>query len=274
MRLKLPFGIAQVGKSFRNEITPGQFTFRVREFEQMELQFFCKPGTDGKWYDYWKQFCMDWLLELGINKKDLRFRDHTSQELSFYSKGTCDIEYNFPFGWGELWGIANRTNYDLTQHMKHSGESLEYLDPEDGEKYIPYVIEPSLGLDRTILITLCDAYKLEELENNDEREILSIHPFLAPYKASVLPLVKKLHSEKANEIYRELSKHFMVTYDESGSIGKRYRRGDAIGTPFAITIDDETINNNTVTIRHRDSMKQEVINLDELVTFVNERIKF
>ena len=274
MRLKVPFGIAQVGKSFRNEITPGNFIFRTREFEQMELQFFCKPGTDTEWYEYWKKYCMDFLTNLGIGDKNLRFREHGKDELSFYSKGTFDIEYNYPMGWGELWGIANRTDYDLSKHMEHSKENLMYLDPETNERYIPYVIEPSLGLTRLLLVIMCDAYNEETLEDGTVREVLKLHPYLAPYKVAVLPLVKKYHKEKATEIYQNLVKHFPVDYDESGSIGKRYRRQDVIGTPFCITIDEETISNGTVTVRHRDSMQQEVIKLDELTKFVGERISF
>ena len=274
MRLKLPFGIAQVGKSFRNEITPGNFIFRVREFDQMELEFFCKPGTELDWFKHYKDYCKNFLLSLGIKEENLRLRDHSKEELSFYSNATTDIEYKFPFGWGELWGIASRTNYDLTQHMNVSNESLEYLDPDTNEKYIPYVIEPSLGVERTFLTILCDAYHKEVLDNGEEREVLKLHPFLAPYKVCVLPLVKKYHSEKALEIYRELSKYFMTSYDETTSIGKRYRRQDVIGTPYCITIDDETINNNTVTLRNRDTMEQEVINVDEIIKKIEEKIKF
>ena len=273
MRLKIPFGIGQVGKSFRNEITPGQFIFRVREFEQMELQFFCKPGTELEWFKYYKDFCLNWLTDLGIKKDNLRLRDHTQEELSFYSNATTDIEYKYPFGYGELWGIASRTDYDLTQHQNTSGESMTYLDPETNEKYIPYVVEPSLGVERTLLMFLVDAYTEEELEK-DTREVLKIHPYLAPYKVGILPLVKKYHSEKANDIFNELSKHFMCSYDESGSIGKRYRRNDAVGTPFSITIDDETINNDTVTIRDRDTMEQITLKLDEVIEYVTEKIKF
>ena len=274
MRLKLPFGIGQVGKSFRNEITPGNFTFRTREFEQMELEFFCKPGTELDWFQYWKDYCHKFLIDLGITEENLRMRDHAKEELSFYSNATTDFEYKFPFGWGELWGVASRTNYDLSRHMEVSKESLEYLDPETNEKYIPYVIEPSLGCDRMVLVTLCDAYHAEELENGDIREVMKFHPALAPMKVAVLPLVKKFHSEKANEIYEKLSKSFMTTYDESGNIGKRYRRQDVIGTPFCVTIDDETINNNTVTVRDRDSMQQVTISLDELEKYISDRIKF
>jgi glycyl-tRNA synthetase len=242
MRLKIPFGVGQVGKSFRNEITPGNFIFRVREFEQMELEFFCKPGTELDWFMHYKNECKKFLLDLGINEENIRLRDHEKEELSFYSNATTDIEYMFPFGWGELWGIASRTNYDLSQHMNLSKESLEYFDPETNEKYIPYVIEPSLGVERLFLTILSNAYYKEMLED-EERLVLKLHPFLSPIKASILPLVKKYHGDKALEIYKELSKYFMCSYDESGSIGKRYRRSDAIGTPFAITIDDNTINN-------------------------------
>lgn len=274
MRLKLPFGIGQVGKSFRNEITPGNFIFRVREFEQMELEFFCKPGTELEWFNYYKNACYNFLLDLGIKKENLRLRDHSKEELCFYSNATTDIEYNFPFGFGELWGIASRTDYDLKQHAKFSGENLTYLDPETNERYTPYVIEPSLGVERLFLTILCDSYTSEVLENGDSRDVLKIHPFLAPYKVNVLPLIKKNHSDKAMEIYKNLSKYFMVSYDESGNIGKRYRRADAIGTPYSITIDDETINNNTVTIRDRDTMKQEVVKLDDLVNYIEKRIQF
>jgi len=274
MRLKLPFGIGQVGKSFRNEITPGNFIFRVREFEQMELEFFCKPGTELEWFKYYKDFCYNFLLELGINKEDLRLRDHSKEELSFYSNATTDIEYKFPFGFGELWGIASRTNYDLSKHQEYSGENMEYLDPETNEKYIPYVVEPSVGVERMILMFLANGIIKEELENGDTREVFKVHPYLAPYKVSILPLIKKHHSEKAKEVYRNLSKYFMCTYDESGSIGKRYRRSDAIGTPFAITIDDETLNNNTVTLRNRDTMEQITIGLDEVKDYVLDNIEF
>ncbi len=274
MRLKVPFGIGQVGKSFRNEITPGNFIFRVREFEQMELEFFCKPGTELEWHQYYKDTCRKFLLDLGIKEDKLRFRDHSKEELSFYSNATTDIEYNFPFGWGELWGIASRTDYDLGQHQKVSGVSQEYLDPETNEKYIPYVIEPSVGVERTVLTVLCNAYDEEELENGETREVMRFHPFLAPMKVAVLPLAKKYHSEKAREIYSMLAGNFMVSYDEAGSIGKRYRRQDAIGTPFCITVDDETINNGTVTLRDRDTMEQVVLKVEEVVDYVNEKIKF
>ena len=272
MRLKLPFGIGQIGKSFRNEITPGNFTFRTREFEQMELEFFCKPGTELEWFNYWKNYCHEWLKDIGIKEENLRLRDHEKEELSFYSNATTDFEYKFPFGWGELWGVASRTNYDLSRHMEVSKQNLEYLDPETNEKYIPYVIEPSLGCDRMVLAILCNAYHAEEV-NGDVREVMQLHPFLAPYKVAVLPLVKKFHSEKANEVYDMLSKYFMVSYDESGNIGKRYRRQDVIGTPFCVTIDDETINNNTVTIRNRDNMEQITISLDELVNYIESKVR-
>ncbi len=273
MRLKLPFGVGQVGKSFRNEITPGNFIFRVREFEQMELEFFCKPGTELEWFKYYKDECKKFLMDLGIKEERLRLRDHSQEELSFYSNATTDIEYLFPFGWGELWGIASRTSYDLTQHMEHSKQSLEYLDPETNQKYIPYVVEPSLGVERLFLTVLCNAYDKEQLEN-EEREVLRLHPFLAPMKVTVLPLVKKYHQEKAMEVYRELSKYFPTSYDEAGSIGKRYRRADVVGTPFCVTIDDNTMNEGTVTVRHRDSMEQEVVKLEDLAKFVEDRIKF
>ncbi len=274
MRLKLPFGIGQVGKSFRNEITPGNFIFRIREFEQMELEFFCKPGTELEWFTYWKEYCVNWLRELGIKEENLRLRDHEKEELSFYSNATTDIEYKFPFGFGELWGIASRTDYDLTQHEKYSGVSMAYLDPETNEKYIPYVIEPSLGADRVTLAFLSDAYEQEELENGDTREVMHFHPFLAPYKVAVLPLVKKFHSEKAMEVYQTLCKYFMTAYDESGNIGKRYRRQDIIGTPMCITIDDETIQHNTVTIRDRDTMEQITLPLDQIVEYITKQIAF
>lgn len=274
MRAKMPFGIGQTGKSFRNEITPGNFTFRTREFEQMELEFFCKPNTDLEWFGYYKNFCLDWLKSLGIKGESLRFRDHTKEELSFYSKATTDIEFLYPTGWGELWGIADRTDYDLGVHMEHSKVDLRYLDPETNEKYLPYVIEPALGLDRVVLAFLTDAYTKEKLEDGETREVLKIHPFLAPLKATILPLIKKVHEEKAMEIYSFLCKNFMVSYDGSGSIGKRYRRNDAVGTPFTITVDDETIENNIVTVRDRDTMQQEKIEISELENYLKERIDF
>ncbi len=274
MRLKVPFGIGQTGKSFRNEITPGNFIFRVREFEQMELEFFCKPGTELEWFKHYKEYCKNFLLSLGIKEENLRLRDHSKEELCFYSNATTDIEYKFPFGWGELWGIASRTDYDLTQHQKFSGVSMGYLDPETNERYIPYVIEPSLGVERLVLTVLCNAYEEETLEDGSTREVLHLHPYLAPYKLVVLPLVKKHHQEKAMEIYKTLQKNFMCTYDDSGNIGKRYRRADVVGTPFAITIDDETIEKGTVTIRERDTMKQEVINTEDIKEYIEKRIEF
>ena len=274
MRLKVPFGIGQTGKSFRNEITPGNFIFRVREFEQMELEFFCKPGTELEWFKHYKEYCKNFLLSLGIKEENLRLRDHSKEELCFYSNATTDIEYKFPFGWGELWGIASRTDYDLTQHQKYSGVSMGYLDPETNERYIPYVIEPSLGVERLVLTVLCNAYEEETLEDGSTREVLHLHPYLAPYKLVVLPLVKKHHQEKAMEIYKTLQKSFMCTYDDSGNIGKRYRRADVVGTPFAITIDDETIEKGTVTIRERDTMKQEVIKIEDIKEYIEKRIEF
>ncbi|MFR5756501.1 MAG: glycine--tRNA ligase [Lachnospiraceae bacterium] len=274
MRLKLPFGVGQVGKSFRNEITPGNFIFRVREFEQMELEFFCKPGTELDWFKHYKEYCKNFLLLLGVKEENLRLRDHSKEELSFYSNATTDIEYKFPFGWGELWGIASRTNYDLSQHQKTSGVSMEYLDPETNEKYIPYVIEPSVGVERLVLMILCNSYEKELLENGDTREVMKFHPFLAPYKVAVLPLVKKYHKQKASEVYKAFAKNFMTTYDETGSIGKRYRRQDVIGTPFCITVDEDTIENETVTIRDRDTMKQITLPIEEAAKYVEERVKF
>ena len=273
MRLKVPFGIGQIGKAFRNEITPGNFTFRTREFDQMELEFFCKPDTDLEWFGYYKNYCMEFLKTIGIDKDNLRFRDHKPEELAFYSKATTDIEYLYPMGWGELWGIADRTDYDLSRHMEHSKVDLRYLDPETNEKYIPYVIEPSLGLDRLLLAVLCDSYFKEKLDNGEEREVLKLHPYLAPYKVTILPLVKKIHGEKAKEVYADLCSHFYVSYDETGSIGKRYRRSDAVGTPFAITIDDETLNNNIVTLRDRDTMEQISLPLDEVKDYIEEKIR-
>lgn len=272
-RKKLPMGIAQVGKAFRNEITPGNFTFRTREFEQMELEFFCKPGTDLEWHEYWKKFCEDWLLGLGMKKENIRLRDHSPEELVFYSKATTDIEYAFPFGWGELWGIADRTDYDLTNHMNMSKEDFTYLDPETNERYVPYCIEPSLGADRVALAFLCNAYDEEEIAEGDTRTVLHLHPALAPYKVAVLPLSKKL-SEKAEEVYTKLSKKFMCEYDETGSIGKRYRREDEIGTPYCVTVDFDTLEDNAVTIRDRDTMEQVRINIDELENWIIEKIEF
>ena len=277
-RRKLPFGVCQIGKSFRNEITPGNFTFRTREFEQMELEFFCKPGTDLEWFEYWRSFCRDWLYGLKIAPENLRLRDHDKEELCFYSKATTDFEYLFPFGWGELWGVADRTDYDLTQHSKHSGEPMEYFDPETNEKYIPYVVEPSLGADRVVLAFLCEAYDEEDLSDpatgkEDSRIVLRFHPALAPFKAAVLPLSKKLN-DQASEVYAELSKHFMVDYDDAGSIGKRYRREDEIGTPFCITYDFDSVEDKCVTVRDRDTMEQVRIPIDELVAYIEDKIKF
>lgn len=272
-RRKLPMGIAQIGKAFRNEITPGNFTFRTREFEQMELEFFCKPGTDLEWHQYWKEFCENWLLSLGMKKENIRLRDHSPEELSHYSNGTTDIEFAFPFGWGELWGIADRTNYDLKQHMEHSKEDMSYLDPETNEKYVPYCIEPSLGCDRVALAFLCNAYDEEEIAEGDVRTVLHLHPALAPYKVAILPLSKKL-SEKAEEVYASLSKKFMCDYDEAGSIGKRYRREDEIGTPYCVTIDFDTLEDNAVTIRDRDSMEQVRVDLDEIEAWLETKLEF
>jgi len=271
-RKKIPFGVASVGKAFRNEITPGNFTFRTREFSQMELEFFCKPGTEAQWYKYWQEAAFQFLKSLGIQDKNLRLREHSPEELAFYSKGTSDIEYAFPFGWGEVWGIASRTDYDLKQHMQFSKEDLNYLDPETNEKYLPYVIEPSLGLDRLALMVLSDAYQEEVLEK-DTRVVLRLHPAIAPYKVAILPLSKQLN-EKAQEVMTILSKHFMVTYDESGSIGKRYRRQDMIGTPFCVTIDFDTQNDQSVTIRDRDSMKQLRMPIDDLIRYFNVKLYY
>ena len=268
MRKKLPLGVCQVGKSFRNEITPGNFIFRTREFEQMELEFFCKPDTDLEWFAYWKDYCKNWLITLGIKEENIRMRDHDPKELAFYSKGTTDIEFVFPFGWGELWGIADRTDYDLGRHMEHSGKSLEYFDPETNEKYIPYVIEPSLGADRVTLAFICEAYDEEVIGQDkngkdDVRTVMHFHPAIAPYKAAVLPLVKKL-SPEAKELYAKLSKKFMLDYDETGTIGKRYRRQDEIGTPFCITYDFDTKEkDNCVTVRDRDTMEQVRVSIDK-----------
>ena len=272
-RKKVPFGIAQIGKSFRNEITPGNFVFRTREFEQMELEFFCQPGTDLEWFEYWKEYCKKFLFSLGMTENNLRFRDHDKEELSFYSNATCDIEYLFPFGWGELWGIADRTDYDLKRHMEHSGQDLSYLDPITNEKYIPYCIEPSLGADRVALAFLCEAYEEEELEGGDVRTVMHLHPALAPFKAAVLPLSKKL-SDKAQEVYSILAKKFSVDYDEAGSIGKRYRREDEIGTPFCITVDFDTMEDDTVTVRDRDTMEQVRMPISELVAYIEEKMEF
>ena len=272
-RRKLPFGVGQKGKSFRNEITPGNFIFRIREFEQMELEFFCKPGTDLEWFDYWRSFCREWLLNLGIKEESLRLRDHDKDELCFYSKATTDFEFLFPFGWGELWGVAARTDYDLTQHANHSGESMEYFAPETGEKYVPYVIEPSLGADRVTLAFLCNAYDEEVDEKGDKRVVLRLHPALAPFKAAVLPLSKKL-SDKAMAVKNELAKDFMIDLDDTGSIGKRYRREDEIGTPFCITYDFESETDGCVTVRERDSMTQVRIPISELKDYIAERVVF
>ena len=272
-RKKIPMGIAQIGKAFRNEITPGNFIFRTREFEQMEMEFFCKPGTDLEWFEYWKDYSENWLLSLGMKKENIRLRDHSKEELVFYSKATTDIEFNFPFGWGELWGIADRTDYDLSRHMEHSKQDLSYQDPETGEKYVPYVIEPSLGADRVLLAFLCNSYEEEEIAEGDVRTVLHLHPALAPYKVAVLPLSKKL-SDKANEVYDKLSKKFMCDYDEAGSIGKRYRREDEIGTPYCVTIDFDTLEDNSVTIRDRDSMEQVRVKIDELESWIQEKIEF
>ncbi len=274
-RKKLPFGVCQIGKSFRNEITPGNFIFRTREFEQMECEFFCKPNTDLEWFYYWKDYCKNWLLNLGIKEENIRMRDHEKEELSFYSKATTDIEFLFPFGWGELWGIADRTNYDLGRHQEASGKTLEYFDPETNEKYIPYVVEPSLGCDRVLLAFLCDAYDEEvvDAERNDVRVVLHLHPALAPFKAAVLPLSKKL-SEQASKVRDMLCKDYMIDFDDAGSIGKRYRRQDEIGTPFCITYDFESETDGCVTIRDRDTMQQERVKIEELGAFIKSKLDF
>ncbi|MCI6610639.1 MAG: glycine--tRNA ligase [Ezakiella sp.] len=272
-RKQIPFGIAQIGKSFRNEITPGNFTFRTREFEQMELEFFVKPGEDDEWFEYWRSFCKNWLLSLGMSEENIRLRDHEKEELSFYSKATTDIEYKFPFGWGELWGIANRTDYDLTKHAEFSKVDMNYLDPQTNEKYVPYVIEPSLGCDRVTLAFLADAYHVEELEDGSSRVVMKFHAALAPYKVAVLPLTKKL-TEKADEIYSELIRHFSCDFDDKGSIGKRYRREDEIGTPYCVTVDFDTLEDNTVTIRDRDTMEQSRLKIDEIKDFIEEKMMF
>ena len=273
-RRKLPFGIAQVGKSFRNEITPGNFTFRTREFEQMELEFFCEPGTEMKWYEYWKDYCHKFLLSLGMKEEHIRLREHAKEELSHYSNGTTDIEFLFPFGWGELWGVASRTDYDLKAHQNHSGKSMEYMDPFTNEKFVPYCVEPSLGADRVALAFLCDAYDEETLENGDVRNVLHLHPALAPYKAAVLPLQKNKLGDKAREVYELLAKHFMVDFDDSGAIGKRYRRQDEIGTPLCITIDFDTLEDETVTVRDRDTMAQVRMPIAELEGYIQKEIDF
>ena len=273
-RKKVPFGVGQIGKSFRNEITPGNFIFRVREFEQMELEFFCKPGTDLEWFSFWRKYCKDWLLSLGIKEEDLRLRDHDPEELFFYSKATTDFEYKFPFGWGELWGIADRTDYDLTQHQNESGKSLEYFDPDDNSKYIPYVIEPSLGVERLFLTIVCNAYDEETIGEGDVRTVMHLHPALAPVKAAVLPLTKKL-KEPAMEVYSMLAKKFNVEYDEAGQIGKRYRRQDEIGTPFCITYDFDTLEKDgCVTVRDRDTMEQERVKIEDLVAYLDKKLEF
>ena len=271
-RKKVPFGVAQVGKSFRNEITPGNFIFRIREFEQMELEFFCKPGTDLEWFAYWKDYCRQWLLDLGLQEKNLRLRDHAPEELSFYSKATTDFEYRFPFDWGELWGIADRTDYDLTQHQEHSGKSMEYFDPETNEKYVPYVIEPSLGADRVTLAFLCDAYDEETLEGGDTRTVMRFHPS-GIYKAAVLPLSKKLR-EPAQKIFTDLAKKYMVDFDDAGAIGRRYRRQDEIGTPMCITYDFDSETDGCVTVRDRDTMDQVRMPISQLEGYIAEKIQF
>jgi len=272
-RRKLPFGVCQIGKAFRNEITPGNFIFRTREFEQMELEFFCKPGTDLEWFSYWREFCYNWLVSLGISKENLRFRDHSKEELAFYSNATTDIEYLFPFGWGELWGIADRTDYDLKQHMEHSGEDLSYFDPETNEKYVPYCVEPSVGVDRVTLAFLCEAYDEEEIAEGDVRTVLHFHPAIAPVKIAVLPLSKKL-GEHAFKIYENLMKYYNCEYDETGSIGKRYRRQDEIGTPYCLTFDFDSLNDECVTIRDRDTMQQVRIKINQLVDYFRDKFSF
>ncbi|MBQ3066001.1 MAG: glycine--tRNA ligase [Clostridia bacterium] len=280
-RKKLPFGVGQIGKSFRNEITPGNFIFRIREFEQMELEFFCKPGTDLEWFGYWKDYCANWLYDLNMNRDNLRLRDHDADELCFYSKATTDFEYLFPFGWGELWGVADRTDYDLNQHQDHSGQSMEYFDPDTNEKYVPYVIEPSLGADRVTLAFLVEAYDEEVIDEKDTRVVMRFHPALAPVKAAVLPLSKKL-GDKAMEICTQLSKYFNVEYDDSGSIGKRYRRQDEIGTPFCITVDFDTVGDevkgieadNCVTVRDRDTMEQVRLPISELLAYLQQKMEY
>lgn len=272
-RLSIPFGVGQIGKSFRNEITPGNFIFRTREFEQMELEFFCKPGTDLDWYSFWKGTCWSYLLSLGIKEENLRFRDHDKEELSHYSVATSDIEYLYPFGWGELWGVADRTDYDLTQHMKHSGKDMQYLDPQTNEKYTPYVIEPSVGVERLFLAFLVDAYDEENLEDGTTRNLLRFHPMIAPIKIGILPLSKKL-SPKAEELFHLLSRRYRVEMDDRGSIGRRYRRFDEIGTPFCVTVDFDSLEDNTVTIRHRDTMEQERIDIEDLLNYFDARLQY
>ena len=272
-RKKVPFGIGQIGKSFRNEITPGNFTFRTREFEQMELEFFCKPGTDLEWFHYWREFCINWLKSLGIKDEEMRARDHSPEELCFYSKGTTDIEFLFPFGWGELWGIADRTDYDLMQHQNHSGEKMEYIEPETNERYVPYVVEPSLGADRVALAFLVEAYDEEEIKEGDSRVVMRLHPALAPIKAAVLPLSKKL-SDNAYKLYEQLCKKFPCEFDESGSIGKRYRRQDEIGTPWCITYDFDSEETGNVTVRDRDTMEQITLKMEEVIPFIEGKLEF
>ncbi len=274
-RRKIPFGVAQIGKSFRNEITPGNFIFRVREFEQMELEFFCKPGTDLEWFDYWRSYCRDWLYSIGLKAENVRLRDHDAEELCFYSKATTDFEYLFPFGWGELWGVADRTDYDLTQHTNVSGKTLDYFDPTTNERYIPYVIEPSLGVERLFLAVMTEAYDEEvvDAEKNDTRVVLHFHPALAPIKAAVLPLSKKLN-DGATEVFHMLQKKFMTEYDDAGSIGKRYRRQDEIGTPFCITYDFESAEDGCVTVRERDTMQQERVKIEDLVAYIEGKMEF
>ena len=273
-RRKLPFGVCQIGKSFRNEITPGNFIFRIREFEQMELEFFCMPGTDLEWFAYWRSYCRDWLLGLGISEEHLRLRDHEKDKLAFYSKATTDFEYLFPFGWGELWGVADRTDYDLSQHTNHSGKNMEYLDPVTNEKFIPYCIEPSVGVDRLVLAFLCDAYDEEELEGGDVRTVLHLHPALAPFKVAVMPLQKNKLGDQAKALYQQLCKKFRCDYDETGSIGKRYRRQDEIGTPYCICVDFDTETTGNVTVRDRDTMQQEIVPVAELVSWLEKKLEF
>jgi glycyl-tRNA synthetase len=273
-RRKLPMGVAQIGKSFRNEITPGNFTFRTREFEQMEMEFFCRPGSDLEWFDYWRTFCREWLLSLGMKEENLRLRDHKPEELSHYSKATTDFEFLFPFGWGELWGIADRTDFDLKQHQEHSGENMEYIDPLTNERFLPYVIEPALGADRVALAFLCNAYEEETLEDGETRVVLRLHPALAPFKVAVLPLQKNKLGERAREVHKELSRNFMADYDESGSIGKRYRRQDEAGTPYCVTVDFDTLEDGTVTVRDRDSMAQDRVPVTALKAWLEEKTHF
>lgn len=272
-RKKIPFGVGQIGKSFRNEITPGNFIFRTREFEQMELEFFCEPGTDLDWFNYWKNFCKDWLLALGLREESIKLRNHDEKELAHYSNATTDIEFLFPFGWGELWGISDRTDFDLKTHMENSNKSLDYFDPISNTRYIPYTIEPSLGVDRALLAFICDAYSKEEIAEDDSRIVLKLHPFIAPYKACVLPLSKKLN-EQATKVYQLLSENFMIDYDDIGSIGKRYRRQDEIGTPFCITFDFDSVQDGCVTIRDRDSMDQIRVSVNSIEQFIQDKLKF